>query len=219
MRLGVPADPDFGTFQTALAQLEVVLTPAQFETIRHYAALVREWNGRVNLISRRDTGRLLSYHVIDSLAASQLIPRGARCCDIGTGAGLPGIPLAIARPDLKMVLVESTQKKCQFLGRATAELGLANTQLKNVRSESLEPLGCDIVLSRLTGSLRKTLKRITLHARPGGSIVLFKSPSAAEEPVGPILSKLGLVRDRATDLTLPLTSLPRRFLVLTRHGL
>lgn len=154
--------------------------------------------------------------MIDSLAAAQFIPTGARCCDIGTGAGLPGIPLATVRSDTHMILVESTQKKCRFLTLAVKEIGLANTEVVCGRSESLAPLGCDIVLSRLTGPLRKTLKHLARHAKPDGSIVLYKSPAAPDEPFGPLLQKLGLSVARTLDLVLPLSAVPRRFLVLRR---
>jgi len=215
----VPPRPpvvSFDSLRAACSELEVDLAPTAFELLARYAALVRDWNARVNLVSRRDVGRLLSYHVVDSLAAARFIPPDARCCDVGTGAGLPGIPLAIVRPGVRMVLVESTGKKCRFLASALSGLGLTNAEVVCGRSEELETLGCDVVLSRLTGPLRTTLKHLAHHARPGGSVVLYKNPHAAEEPATPLLSKLGLVRGHVLDLTLPLCRITRRFLVLLR---
>lgn len=210
--------PDFPTFASACARLGLELSEDRFARLCRYADLLLDWNRRINLISRRDTDRILSYHVIDSLAAAQLIPADARCSDIGTGAGLPGIPLAIARPDISVTLVDSTQKKCQFLRLALKELELDNADVICARSESLEPLGCDVVLSRLTGPLRTTLRHLARHSKPGGSIILYKSPNAAEKPVGPLLTRLGLVEARVLDLTLPVSGIPRRFVVLQRAG-
>jgi len=208
--------PDFRSFSAACADLGLELTEDSFALLRRYADLLLDWNQRISLISRKDIDRILTYHIIDSLAAAQLIPAGSRCSDIGTGAGLPGIPLAIARPDIRMVLVESTKKKCLFLNHCVATLELNSLEVLSDRAESLPPLACDIVLSRLTGPLRRTLKSLARHSRPGGSILLFKNPSAAEGPVGPLLQKLGLTITRALDLVLPLSRVPRRFLILRR---
>jgi 16S rRNA (guanine527-N7)-methyltransferase len=216
MRSGSPADPDFPALHSACGELDLDLTVPQFELLGCYVALLRDWNTRINLVSRRDSGRILSYHVLDSLAAAQLIPRGSRCCDVGTGAGLPGIPLAIARPDVHMILVESVRKKCGFLSAAVAELGLGSVEVACARAEELDPLACDVVLSRLTGPLRTTLGRLARHARSGGLVILYKSPSAADALPGPLLARLGLSLTQTLDLTLPLCSVPRRFLVLRR---
>lgn len=210
--------PDFPSFRSACARLGLGITEDRFALLCRYAELLLEWNQRINLISRKDTSRILPYHVIDSLAAAQLIPDDSRCCDIGTGAGLPGIPLAIARPDIRMVLVESTRKKCLFLNHCVTALELNAVEVLSDRAESLPPLGCDIVLSRLTGPLRRTLRHLARHSHPGGSIILFKSLSAAEEPTGPLLQKLGLSVTRTLDTVLPLTSVPRRFVVLRFAG-
>ncbi|MEO0085605.1 MAG: 16S rRNA (guanine(527)-N(7))-methyltransferase RsmG [candidate division WOR-3 bacterium] len=208
--------PDFTSFKSACGRFGLSLTEDRFALLCHYADLLLDWNQRVNLISRKDTSRILSYHVIDSLAAAQLIPADARCTDVGSGAGLPGIPIAIVRPDIHMTLVESTKKKCLFLDHCRLELKLANIEVACSRAEELDPLACDIVLSRLTGPLRRTLKHLTRHSKPGGSIVLYKNPSAAEEPAGQLLKKLDLAVARTLDIVLPLTSIPRRFVIIRR---
>jgi 16S rRNA (guanine527-N7)-methyltransferase len=209
-------DPDFPTLETACKKLGFELTQSQYDSLVRYAQLLRDWNQRINLVSRRDTGRILSYHVIDSLAAQSLIPQGARVCDIGTGAGLPGIPLAIVRPDLKMLLVESSQKRSRFLQTAVVELGLGNVEVLNERAESLPPLECDVVISRLAGPLQDVVRYAESHRKPKGTIVLYKTRDCATE-----LQKAGreLARDHLrvaglNDVRLPLSSIPRRFIVL-----
>uniref|UniRef100_A0A7C4GGK8 Ribosomal RNA small subunit methyltransferase G n=1 Tax=candidate division WOR-3 bacterium TaxID=2052148 RepID=A0A7C4GGK8_UNCW3 len=209
--------PEFPAFAAACSQLNLALTEEGFLLLRRYADLLLDWNQRINLVSRKDTDRILSYHVVDSLAAAQLVPAGAHCSDIGTGAGLPGIPLAIVRPDIRMTLVESIKKKCLFLNHCRNELHLGSVEVVCDRAESLPPLDCDTVLSRLTGPLRRTLSHLARHTRPGGTIVLYKNPDAAEELPGSLLQKLDLTITRTLDLVLPLTPIPRRFLVLL-HG-
>jgi 16S rRNA (guanine527-N7)-methyltransferase len=210
------ADPDFATLQSACRQLDIELSQAQYDSLVRYTQLLRDWNQRINLVSRRDTGRILSYHVVDSLAAQRLIPQGARVCDIGSGAGLPGIPLAIVRSDLKMLLVEASQKRSGFLGTAVAELELANVEVMSRRAESLPPLECDVTLSRLSGPLRDAVRYAGPHRKPTGTVVLYKTRACPAE-----LSKASrqLARSRlrvagSHDVFLPLSGIPRRFIVL-----
>jgi len=210
------ADPDFPTLQNACRQLSIELTLPQYESLVRYTQLLRDWNLRLNLVSRRDTDRILTYHVIDSLAVQRLIPSDARVCDIGTGAGLPGIPVALVRPDVKMFLIESSQKKSRFLHTAAAELGLANVEVLNERAESLPCLDCDTILSRLAGPLRDVVQYARPHRKPKGTIVLYKTRDSAEElrKSGRILARHKLRVTGSYDIRLPLSSVPRRFIVL-----
>ena len=211
------ADPDFPTLQTACRQLALELTQPQYDSLVRYTQLLRDWNLRLNLVSRRDTDRVLTYHVIDSLAVARLIPQGARVCDIGTGAGLPGIPLALTRPDItKMLLIESSQKKSRFLQTAVNELGLGNVEVLNERAESLPGLDCDVILSRLAGPLRDVVQYARPHRKPKGTIVLYKTRDSAEElrKAGRVLARHKLRVTGSYDIRLPLSSVPRRFIVL-----
>jgi 16S rRNA (guanine527-N7)-methyltransferase len=209
-------DPDFPSLQTACRQLAIELTQSQYDSLVRYTRLVRDWNTRINLVSRRDTGRILSYHVIDSLAVQRLIPPAARVCDIGTGAGFPGIPVVLVRPDVKMFLVESSQKKSRFLQTAAAELGLGSVAVLNERAESIPPLGCDVVLSRLAGPLRDVVEYARPHRKPKGTVVLYKTRDSAEElrKAGRVLARHKLRVTGSCDVRLPLSSVPRRFVVL-----
>ena len=210
------ADPDFPTLQNACRQLSIELTQPQYESLVRYTQLLRDWNLRLNLVSRRDTDRILTYHVIDSLAVQRLIPPGARVCDIGTGAGLPGIPVALVRPDVKMFLIESSQKKSRFLQTAVAELGLNNVEVLNERAESLPGLDCDTILSRLAGPLRDVVQYARPHRKPKGTIVLYKTRDSAEElrKAGRVLARYRLRVTGSYDILLPLSRVPRRFVVL-----
>ncbi len=209
-------DPSFVSLQTACRQLGIELTQPQYDSVARYTQLLRDWNARINLVSRRDTGRILSYHVVDSLAVQRLIPQGARVCDIGSGAGLPGIPLALVRSDLKLLLVESSQKRSRFLVTAVAELGLDNVEVLNERAESLPALKCDIVLSRLAGPLRDVVRYAGPHRKPKGTIVLYKTRGCVDElrKAGRLLGRYHLRVTSQKDILLPLSNIPRRFVVL-----
>ncbi len=209
-------DPDFATLAAACRQLDVELTPTQYDTLVRYAQLLREWNKHINLISRRDTGRILSYHVVDSLAVQRLIPQDARVCDIGSGAGLPGIPLAIVRPDLRIQLVEASQKRGGFLRTVVAELALASVEVMSERAESLGPLECDVVVSRLSGPLPDLVVQAGRHRKPAGTIIAYKTRDCSAE-LSRAARQLARSRLRAAgshDVLLPLCSVPRRFIVL-----
>lgn len=103
------------------------LAPLQRERLEAFEALIRRWSARGNLVSRGDLHRLRARHVEDSLA---LLPfcRG-RFADVGSGAGFPGVPLAIARPDMPVVLIERSARKGRFLRHAVIELGLGNVEV------------------------------------------------------------------------------------------
>jgi 16S rRNA (guanine527-N7)-methyltransferase len=210
------SDPDFPTLENACRQLGIELTQSQYDSLVRYTQLLRDWNQRINMVSRRDTGRILSYHVIDSLAAQRLIPQDARVCDIGTGAGFPGIPVVLVRPDVKMFLLESSQKKSRFLQTAIAELGLGNVEVLNERAESLPGLDCDAILSRLAGPLRDVVDYARPHRKPKGTIILYKTRDSAEElrKAGRVLARHKLRITGSYDIRLPLSSVPRRFIVL-----
>lgn len=111
------------------------------EALERYEGLIRRWNARGNLVSRRDLDRLRDRHVLDSLS---LLPwwRGS-LADVGSGAGLPGIPLAIARPDSPVTLVERSERKARFLQQVVIELALGN----------VEVIEADVGQPRASGSL------------------------------------------------------------------
>lgn len=210
-------DPDFAALSAACARLGVALAPAGYDALTRFAALLREWNQRINLISRRDTARILSYHCIDSLAAAPLLEAGARICDLGSGAGLPGIPLAIVRPDLDVALLESSHKRGLFLQATIGGLALGNCRLVAGRAEELTPLECDAVLSRLTGSLDDTIEWAARHIRrPTGQIILYKTrePIADRRRFDRLCARLVLSPAAPVDVALPFAGFTRRFLIL-----
>lgn len=118
-----------------------------------YLALIRKWNKVHNLTAVREPEAMLVRHLLDSLAVLPYIA-GSRIADVGSGAGLPGIPLAIARPDWHVLLVESNHKKAVFLQQARIELGLENVEVMAERVENIGPnKGFDTIISRAFSDL------------------------------------------------------------------
>lgn len=211
-------DPDFNEFARAAQTIGLNITLKTYGQLGHYARLIREYNQKINLISRQDTHRIFTYHIIDSLAAHRFIPQNARCCDLGSGAGLPGIPLALIRPDTAFILIESIKKKCRFLEIALKELDLKNCSIYCERAETLPPLNCDVVLSRLTAPLEKTVHYAARHLKPGGAIVLYKTENwpAEIEKKGKIITRYNLQLKNSAIITLPFSKIERHFLLFTR---
>jgi len=125
------AEADGRLLRSGCAELGLALSERQLDRLLAYAELLRRWNPRARLVSDRDLERLVARHLLDSLSALTAVPGAAALeppalLDFGSGGGLPGIPMAIARPDLTVTLVERQQRKARFLQRAGSELGLGN---------------------------------------------------------------------------------------------
>ena len=148
-----------------------------------YLALLDKWNRVYNLTAVRDAERMVSHHLLDSLAAVPYF-RGETVLDVGSGGGLPGIPLAIARPELRVTLIDSIAKKTAFLLQAKAELGLKNLNVVTSRVEDYRPeAGFDVITSRAFSDLKEfvTLTRHLLG--PGGYWLAMKGLYPHEEIV------------------------------------
>jgi 16S rRNA (guanine527-N7)-methyltransferase len=145
--------------QTGLSGLGLDLSNAQQNKLVHYLILLNKWNKAYNLSGIKDIEQMLSYHLLDSLA---IIPHieGNIILDVGTGAGLPGIPLAIFYPDKKFLLLDSNGKKTRFLFQVKTELGLENIEVFHNRVETFQSSEqIDIVLCRAYATLDKIVKQ------------------------------------------------------------
>jgi 16S rRNA (guanine527-N7)-methyltransferase len=156
---------------------------------RRYGEMLLDWNQRINLVSKNDEGRLVTRHFLESLGLIKVVPfpMGARVMDLGSGAGFPGIPLKIVRPDLRMVLVESKRKKNLFLRHVVDALGLEDIEAVLGRAEQLEEtLGrFDFVVSRSVASLVKLAGWSRAYVEEsGGQLIVIKGPGAQKELVG-----------------------------------
>lgn len=133
--------------------MDIALDSEAIDRLAAYVALLEKWNRTYNLTAVRRTPDMVPRHILDSLSIRSLVT-GKRLLDVGTGAGLPGIPLAIALPELEVVMLDSSSKKLRFVDQAIAELGLANASTVHARLEEFcppEPFDC--VTSRALGSI------------------------------------------------------------------
>lgn len=155
----------------------------RLDAARRYAELLVGPGVERGLIGPREVDRIWDRHIINSAAVAELIEPGARVIDVGSGAGLPGLPLAIARPDLSMTLLEPMLRRTEFLDEAVGELGLA---VAVVRGRAGEPAirsigGADAVVSRAVADLGKLTRWCLPLLRPGGRMLALKGERAEEE--------------------------------------
>jgi 16S rRNA (guanine527-N7)-methyltransferase len=159
---------------SGLISLQLSLDGLQVEKCLDYLALLQKWNKLHNLTAIRDPNDMLTHHLLDSLAVVQPLRRRAgtqalRLLDVGSGAGLPGVLLAIACPQMEVTCVDAVAKKAAFVQQAASELGLRNLAGVHSRVEKLAAPAFDVVSSRAFASLTDMVNLTKFHVKPASS--------------------------------------------------
>lgn len=167
--------------EQGLVELGLALTSGQQERLLQYLVLMEKWNQVYNLTAIRDLGKMVSAHLLDSLAVIPHLPAGT-VLDVGSGAGLPGIPLALAKPEIEVTLLDSNHKKAAFLRQATADLGLRNASVVCERVESWQAASpFDVIISRAFADLGEFVSLTDRLLAPGGIFAAMKGLHPFEE--------------------------------------
>ena len=175
--------PVLETLRRRSAAMGVALSVDAAEKLLAYQALMIKWNRTYNLTAIRDPEEMLAHHLLDSLVVAPLLPHGPQTlADVGSGGGLPGIPLAIARPEIQVTLIETSSKKSAFQQQVKIELGLSNVSIYSGRVEEYKPKGSfDGVISRAFAELKDFVNWSGDLAKPEGRLYAMKGVYPADE--------------------------------------
>jgi 16S rRNA (guanine527-N7)-methyltransferase len=202
--------------------LEIVLqyftdfSPAQIQQLAALGDLYKEWNAKINVISRKDIDSLYTKHILHSLAIAAAFPikPGSDVIDIGTGGGFPGIPLAIFFPTARFHLVDSIGKKIKVVEAISQATGLTNITTRHSRAEDIKDRKFDLAVSRAVAPL----KELWAWARP-----LLRPPSDRQRPSGlgarPISAPSGLICLKGGDLAAEISDSGTRPRIMEIHEL
>lgn len=195
-----------------LTPLNIRLTDEQLTQLLAYHQLLVKWNKAYNLTAVRNPREMIGRHLVDSLSVLPWI-RDGRLLDVGSGPGLPGIPLAICRPDLDVTTLDSNGKKTRFQQQVKIELGLKNLTVINGRVEQVDADPFDQVISRAFASVADMLKLSGHLAGPDGVFLAMKGlyPEAEIEQI-----PAGFALQETHRLNLPDTDGERHLLILGR---
>ena len=165
-----------------IKDLQLNLNQQQHEQLLDYLALLFKWNAVYNLTSVRDPMQMMTHHVLDSLAAVAAFGAAKNVLDVGAGGGLPGMVLAISRPDMKVAMIDTVHKKTAFLTQVKAELQLANVTVYTRKVQELEVAArFDIITSRAFADLSDFVNWSGHLLAEGGQFIALKGTAPPEE--------------------------------------
>ena len=159
-----------------------------------YAEALVEDSDQLGLLGPRELPKLWSRHILNSAVVAELLSSGESVADVGSGAGLPGIPMAIARPDVHFVLIEPMERRANWLQKQVVQLGLDNVDVLRARAEEVGRSDFDVVTARAVSALPKLLRMTVDLIRPGGRLIALKGERAQAEidEAKPLSKKLRL---------------------------
>lgn len=206
-------------------ELGIMLSDSQLDMFDGFTAVMLDWNRKLNLTRITDPGEIAVKHYLDSLVllAKVEIPVGSSLIDIGTGAGFPGIPLKIARPDLRLTLLDSVRKRLTFLEAAVRELSFSDVHIVHGRAEEQarekrlrERL--DFGVARAVAGLNVLVELCLPFCRIGGRFAAYKGPEigAEVEAASRAIRLLGGKIEAVHEFDLPMGGIPRSLVVVSK---
>lgn len=206
-------NPAESLLRQGIAELGLALPESAFNQLTTYINLLAKWNRVYNLTAIQGEEKFVSHHLLDSLAVVPHLPTG-RVIDVGSGAGLPGVPIAVANPGRSVTLLDSNQKRGTFLKQVIAELGLANATVAIDRAERFRPREAfDAVISRAFSNLADFIGMAGHLCKPDGVLLAMKGAYPRQEIAD--IPKQWTVSE-ATSLYVPQLDAERHLLVLRR---
>lgn len=199
------------------------LNDRQKDQFNKYMELLLDWNEKINLTAITEKDQIVLKHFIDSLTISDLIDNDSKVIDVGTGAGFPGIPLKIYNETLRITLVDSLNKRVNFLNEVIKELDLKNISAKHARAEEFARLNnqreCyDYAVSRAVANLSTLVEYLLPFVRVGGKCICMKGPNIEEELNNSknALKLLGGEIEEVKGLVLPDSEMERKIVIIKK---
>ena len=152
----------------------------RIDLARRYAFLLVRDSDLLGLLGPREMPKIWTRHILNSAVVAELVPNGSSVADVGSGAGLPGIPMAIAQPNAHFTLIEPMERRSDWLLKVVAELGLTNVEVRRARAEEVGDV-FDLVTARAVSALPKLLRLTVPLTKNGGAILALKGSKAQEE--------------------------------------
>jgi len=197
------------------ARLGVVLDAVQAATLSRLLDELTRWNKTYNLTAVTARGEMITHHLLDSLSVAPHVP-GERVADVGTGAGFPGLPLAVAQPQRRFTLLDSNGKKVRFVAHAARTLGLGNVEALQARAgEWTPPTPFDTVVARAFAPLPDLVAQVAALCGPDTRVLAMKGRRDQAERAG---LPVGWRIESDLDLEVPGLGAERHVLVLQRSG-
>jgi 16S rRNA (guanine527-N7)-methyltransferase len=186
-------------------------------TVVRYAELLVGAGVDRGLLGPRETGRIWERHLLNCAVVAEGIAPDASVVDVGSGAGLPGLVLALVRPDLSMLLVEPLERRAEFLQEAVENLGLTQVRVVRTRAEELGPIAADVVTARAVAPLGKLAGWCLPLLRSGGTLLALKGARAADELTAaePVLRRMGATAWRIAPMGLDVLEHPTTVVMVT----
>lgn len=195
---------------SGLKEIGVLCTPEQAAAFMAYLGELKKWSRAYNLTGLRTDRDIVIKNFLDSVLFCSVIPAGLHSlADIGSGAGFPGIPIKIVRPDLKVILIEPTQKKALFLKHVCHMLGLQDVQVIDQRIEDISGIAVDVLVTRALFTVRDFVKKAGHILNKDGIFILSKGPKLEEEMAEAVNLKAAV-----TDIALPFEKTVRHLVVV-----
>lgn len=218
-------DDNSQRLRNAAQDLELDITQTHVDQLLDYVAQIERWNRHYNLTALKEADQMLVQHIFDSMAVIPTLDailykntvHGASVADIGSGAGLPGIVLAVLRPTWQVHCVDAVEKKTAFMRQMIGTLGLTNLRVTHTRIEALAPQQADIVISRAFASLQDFATLAGSHAAPSGLLVAMKGRHPDDE-IADLVQHTDWRVGQSVQLTVPELDAQRCLLTLYRQG-
>lgn len=197
-----------------LSELGIAADEKIVDALLFYLSELKRWNKAYNLTAITDDKEIVAKHFLDSLLYLKALPETARnLCDVGSGAGFPGLPMALVRPDLPVTLIEPSRKRCAFLRNLSKRLALHNVDVIEAAAEEVGEARFDTVLTRATFSVAELIRKAEHLLAERGVFILSKGEKAKEE----LLQVPDGFQVKTLSLMLPGTDIVRTLIIVTRN--